>query len=554
LTASDGTRGEELGESVAVSGNTIVVGTPSYVVPSTNTEQGAAYVFTKPASGWTNVIQTARLTAEKGQTEELFGRGVSVSGNTIVVAAPFREVGKNTGQGAAYVFVKPASGWTNATQTAKLTAEKGAAKEFFGESVAVSGNTIVAGAPDREVGKNAMQGAADVFTRPASGWAGSLHQTAELTASDGEANDALGASVALSGNTIVAGADLHTVGKSANQGAAYVFVEPASGWVNTTQTAELTAEKGAAKESFGESVAVSGNTILAGAPDHEVGKSAEQGAVYVFVMPASGWAGSLTQTAELTASDGVENEVLGRSLAVSGNTIVAGARFKVIGKNAEQGAVYVFVMPASGWAGSLTQTAELTASNGTAGDSLGRSVAVSGDTIVAGAPDHAVGKSLAQGATYVFAAPPPSIASPLAPTLSSVSETAKSWREGNLLAQISTGRKGKKTPPVGTTFSFTLNESASVTFTFTEPASGRKVGKTCVAQTKKNKHKRRCTRTVVAGALRFSGLAGENKVRFEGLISKHKKLKPGSYSLLVTGTASGKHSTTRTLRFTIAAG
>jgi hypothetical protein len=404
LTASHGLRGEEFGESVAISGNTIVVGTPNYVAAATNTEEGAAYVFTKPASGWTHATQVARLTAVRGQSEELFGGSVSVSGNTIVVGAPFREVGRNAGQGAAYVFVKPASGWRNATPTAKLTAASGAAKDFFGESVAISGRTIVVGAPGREVGTSALQGAVDVFTRPASGWSGSLTQKAQLTASDGRAGDALGVSVAVSGNAIVAGADRHTVGKNADQGVGYVFAKPASGWANATQAAELTAGNGAANEFFGEAVGISGDTIVAGAPEHEVGKNAGQGAVYVFVMPASGWAGSPPQTAELTASDGAKNEALGRSLAVSGDVIVAGARFREVAKSTDQGAVYVFVEPSPGWA-NATQAAELTASNGTIGDSLGRSVAVAGDTLVVGAPDHEVGKNLAQGAVYAFGAP-----------------------------------------------------------------------------------------------------------------------------------------------------
>jgi hypothetical protein len=90
-----------------------------------------------------------------------------------------------------------------------------------------------------------------------------------------------------------------------------------------------------------------------------------------------------------------------------------------------------------------------------------------------------------------------------------------------------------------------------VTFTFTEPAGGRKAAKKCVAQTNKNKKKHRCTRTVTAGILTFSGHAGTNKVRFQGVISKHKKLKPGSYTLLVTATVSGERPATRTLHFKI---
>ena len=142
----------------------------------------------------------------------------------------------------------------------------------------------------------------------------------------------------------------------------------------------------------------------------------------------------------------------------------------------------------------------------------------------------------------------PVVAPLVAPIISGLSQTAKRWREGNALARISAS---KKKLPLGTTFSFSLNVAARVTFQFTQRASGRRVGKKCVAQTNKNKNKRRCTRTVIAGTLTFSAHAGTNKVRFQGRISKHKKLKPGSYALLVTAAASGKHSATRTLHFTI---
>ncbi len=403
LTASHGLSGEEFGESVAISGNTIVVGTPNYVDPATNVEQGGAYVFTKPASGWAHVTQTARLTAAEGQSEELFGACVSISGDTIVVGAPFRAVGRHAGQGVAYVFVKPAAGWRNATPAAELTAAKGATDQFFAESVAVSGATIVAGVPGDTVGGSALQGAADVFTRPASGWSGSLTERAVLRAADGRPGDALGGSVAISGDTIVAGADRHMVAGAANAGAAYVFVKPVRGWASATQTAELTAPAGAAGDHLGEAVAVSGGTVVAGAPGRAVGGNAAQGAVYLFARPASGWGGPLSETAELTPADGAKGDALGRPLAISGDVIVAGSRFTEVAKSIDQGAAYVFSRPAEGWA-SATQTAELTAADGATGDSLGRSVAVSEGTIVVAAPDHRVGRKLAQGAVYVFVA------------------------------------------------------------------------------------------------------------------------------------------------------
>jgi hypothetical protein len=642
LTAKEGAEEEELGTSVAVSGSTIVVGAPNRRTGG-DMERGAAYVFSMPSSGWANATQTAELTTENGKAGERFGQAVAVSVNTIVVGAPDHEVGVHNEQGTSYVFVKPASGWVNATQTAELTAEKGEAEEFLGSSVAISGNTVIAGAPRA----NVLQGAAYIFTQPGGGWGSKeadekVTQKAKLTASDGLAGDQLGFAVALSGATAVAGAPHDEVGVNSSQGAAYVFSQPGDGWGSkeigeiVTQAAKLTASDGAADNELGQSVGISATTVVAGAPLAKVGSNMEQGKAYVFTEPGGGWgAGANPQheAAELIASDGAAGDQLGFSVAVFGQTIAAAAPGAKIGSNMEQGAAYVFGEPSGGWTGTLHEDAKLTADNGSREDRLGESVAVSGDTVLAGSPRHKVGANEEQGAAYVFeeppsvsisapvngatytqgqvvaaeyscstapgttvtcsgpvspgaavetgtpgvhtftisatdsdalnasqsvsytvvAAPVTPVATPLAPILSGLSESAKTWREGSLLAQISGGKGKKRKPPVGTTFSFTLNEPASVTFKFTEPAGGRRVGKQCVAQTNKNKHKRRCTRTVIAGTLTFSGHAGANKLRFEGLISKHRKLKPGSYTLLVTATASGKHSTTRTLRFTIAA-
>ncbi|HUA73367.1 MAG TPA: hypothetical protein VL988_01255 [Solirubrobacteraceae bacterium] len=162
---------------------------------------------------------------------------------------------------------------------------------------------------------------------------------------------------------------------------------------------------------------------------------------------------------------------------------------------------------------------------------------------------------------YAYPAPvcPPLIISshpqpPLAPALSALGQTAKTWREGSSLAQLSASGgkgKGRRKVPVGTTFSFKLDRAARVTFAFTHAVAGRRVGKRCVAQTRRNRGKRRCARTIVAGTLVFSAHAGTNKVRFQGLISKRRKLKPGSYRLLVSASDAGQRSRTATLGFTI---
>ncbi len=648
LTASDGAKEDELGSTVAVSEDTIVVGAPKHKVGA-NEEQGAAYVFVKPASGWASATQAAELTASDGAAKDELGYSVGISGSTVVAGAPLATIGLNAAQGAAYVFSEPAGGWGSGSQpqhqAAELIAKEGEVNDQLGTSVAVSGATVVAGAPDAMV-VHPAQGAAYVFTEPGGGWGShkageEVDQAAELTASDSAAGDLLGRSVAISGATVVAGAP-HAKPVHEFEGEAYVFTEPAGGWGSkeagelVPQTTLLFASDGAEEDELGSSMAVSGTTVVAGAPLAKVKLDPEQGKAYVYIEPAGGWGSKevgeeAKQTAELTASDGATGDQLGFSVAASGATIVAGAAEASVGANMEQGAAYVFSEPSGGWSGEQHQAAKLTASNGASFDSLGYSVAISGQTVLAGAPFHKVSTNAEQGAAYVFGYPSPSVTIstpvngatytqgqavdavyscsaptgatvtacagpvangaaietgtlgphtftvnttdsdglnasqsvsytvvappvviPLAPVLASLSESAKTWREGSLLAQISAGKRKKK-PPIGTTFSFTLNEAASVTFAFTRQAAGRRAGKKCVPQSRGNRHKPRCTRTVSAGTLTFSGRAGTNKVRFEGLISRQKKLKPGSYTLLVIATASGKRSTTRTLHFTIAA-
>jgi hypothetical protein len=227
-------------------------------------------------------------------------------------------------------------------QQAKLTASDGAALDGLGASVAVSGRTVVVGAPGAAVGPNSGQGAVYVFTEPGTGWAGET-QAAKLTASGGASHDGLGASVAVSGGTVVAGAPGAAVGPNSGQGAVYVFTEPGTGWADETQAAKLTASGGAASDDLGRSVAVSGGTVVAGAPGAAVGSNTFQGVVYVFTQPGTGWADE-TQAAKLTASDGAANDNLGQSVAASGGTVVAGAP----GSNAGHGAVYVFGSSATG--------------------------------------------------------------------------------------------------------------------------------------------------------------------------------------------------------------
>jgi FG-GAP repeat protein len=394
LTASDGLPGDFLGFSVAVAGDRVVVGAPLDDLGA-DFNQGSAYVFAKGASGWPSATEIAKLTASDAAPGDRLGSSVAISGDEVVAGAPLDDVGANADQGSAYVFEKPASGWANATETAKLAASDGAAGDFLGFSVAVAGDTVVAGADRDHVGANAFQGSAYVFQKPAAGWA-SATETAKLTASDGGLDDGLGFSVAAAGDTVVAGAHGDDVGANLEQGSVYVFEKPVAGWASATETAKLTSSDGAPGDELGRSVTVSGDTVVAGAPFNRVGANALQGSAYVYQRPSTGWA-SATETAKLTASDGTPGDQLGFSVAVSSDTVVAGTPSDGVGANPQQGSAYVFQKAAAGWA-SATETAKLTSSDGAASDRFGFSVAVSGDTVLAGA----LGDNAAQGSAYVF--------------------------------------------------------------------------------------------------------------------------------------------------------
>ena len=303
LTAADAAPSDGFGSSVAISGGTAVVG--AY---GKNSNAGAAYVFVHSGKHGKHWSQQAELTAADAAPGDYFGVPVAISGSTVVVGA----ARKNSSTGAAYVFVHSGKHWS---QQAELTADAAAPGDLFGFSVAISGSTVVVGA----VRKNSSTGAAYVFAGSGTAWS----QQAELTAADAAPGDGFGYSVAISGSAVVVGADW----KNSFTGAAYVFAGSGTAW---SQQAELTPADAATGEFFGDSVAISGSTVVVGA----TGKNSYTGAAYVFAGSGTAW----SQQAELTAADAAPGDDFGL-VAISGSTVVVGAPQK----NANTGAAYVFV-------------------------------------------------------------------------------------------------------------------------------------------------------------------------------------------------------------------
>ncbi|EJK71063.1 hypothetical protein THAOC_07530, partial [Thalassiosira oceanica] len=287
------------GWNVAIYEYTIVTG-----APGDESNSGSAHVFVQNGEQWTH---QAKLLALDGAANDRFGWSVAIYEDDIVVSA-WSDDDNGFGGGSAHVFVRSGEQWTH---QAKLLAPDGAENDFFGESVAINKNTIVFGAP-RDDDNGSDSGSAHVFVRSGEGW---THQ-AKLLAQDGATGDLFGYSVAIDGDSIVAGAygDINNRDLS---GSAHVFVRSGGEWVHQ---AKLLAPDGAPEDLFGESVAIYEDTIVIGA-DGDDDNGSTSGSAHVFVRNGEEW----EHHAKLLAPDGAAEDNLGHSVALYKDTIVVGA-------------------------------------------------------------------------------------------------------------------------------------------------------------------------------------------------------------------------------------
>jgi len=496
LKASNAGAGDAFGKTVAIDGDIAVVGAPGEdnssagIINIDNAEiiddgaasnAGAVYVFKRDSAG--NWQQDAYLKASNAGANDYFGSSVSISGNTVVVGAygednsasdidnmdniAITDVGTATESGAVYVFKRDNSG--NWVQDAYLKASNTGGGDCFGKSVGIANNTIVAGAPLEDngsttisntnntaitdVGTATESGAVYVFKRDNSGdWV----QDAYLKASNAETDDYFGESVAISGDTIIVGVQMEDNSSSAinnadnatildesltnDSGAAYVFKKDATG--DWHQDAYLKATNPGSSNYFGMSVAIAGTTIVVGARGESVNSTAINnadnppssggttgdfvGAVYIFKRDASGdW----NQDAYLKASNAEANDNFGTA-AIDLDIVVIGAsgegnastainnvdNVAIVdsGMASGSGAAYVFKKDTGG---NWIQDAYIKASNADTGNQFGLS-AISDNTIIISAwrednsstfitnDDNATiideGTATESGAAYIF--------------------------------------------------------------------------------------------------------------------------------------------------------
>ena len=364
---------DRFGRAVSVSGDTAIIG--AYHDSINGINAGSAYIYGFNGASW---VRLRKLFPSDVGPEDRFGTSVSIDGDVAIVGAVF-DTDLGSRSGSAYIFRYDGTLWR---WDAKLLASDGAIDDRFGRAVAIRGNVAVIGAIwDDDNGIDS--GSAYVFRYDGTSWV----EEAKLLASDGAPLDKFGWSVSMDENLIIVGAKWNDV-NDIDSGAAYIYRYDGTAW---TQEAKIAPADGGLDDHFGYSVAIEGaNAIIGTTWDGDNGFKA--GAAYAYHYDGAAW----TQENKILPDDGTPNDRFGYSVSISGNQAVVGS-FAHADNGLDAGSAYLFMRDDAGW----VQQGELLATDGDIGDHFGRSVAISGDTILVGAYfDNAAG--LESGSAYVF--------------------------------------------------------------------------------------------------------------------------------------------------------
>ena len=365
------------GHAVAVSGETALVG--AFQAPAAGkATAGAAYVFLRSGTTWT---EQAKLEAMDAAVDAAFGFAVALDGNTAVIGSPGATSAMKAEAGAVYVYQRTGTTWA---LEQRLSPGDAAAGDQLGTSVAIEGNTLVAGADFANVGGRSDAGAAYVFVRAAGMWS----QQGKLVASDRRDGDHLGQAVALRGDVAAVGAPFADNIFLPSTGGVYLFQRTAGAWMQTQRIQPGLAVNQDAL--FGQSLALEATQRFIGAPGQgELGKAAA-GAVYLYEKGGTGFVEKQVLRAPTTAAQAT----FGRSLALSTGVLLVGADGAAGG-----GAAYVFGSTGMGYTSQQTLTSPVLGADG----SFGKSVALAGEVAFVGAPYSLMAGKADAGVAIAFA-------------------------------------------------------------------------------------------------------------------------------------------------------
>jgi hypothetical protein len=367
---------DALGAALDVDGDTAVLGNPSSVSAGLS-QAGAALVFRRGGGAWTQESTLVSLDLEAG---DRFAGAVAVDGDTLVAGAVGKVLAGVGRAGAAYVFVRSGSTWT---QQQKLVASDAALFDNFGYSVALSDDTLLVSANGDDVNNVINAGSAYVFVRSGGVWT----QQAKLSASDAGFGEQFGQAVALDGDTALIAAPFdNQTPQLSGAGSAYVFTRSGASW---TQQQKLVAFDAAPFDNFGHSVAIWGDTALVGAPADDHSGFSDAGAAYVYTRTGATWA---FQHKFTSLAPGVD-QYMGNAVALSGAiALVAQSSVDNIDPS-DPGAVYAYSRSGATWSYETT----LWPGDAANGDEFGSAVALDGVTTLVGSLETA-----SVGAGYVF--------------------------------------------------------------------------------------------------------------------------------------------------------
>ncbi len=391
-----GSAARAYGYAVAAARNHIAIGAPEE--DGSGSDSGAVYVRARNAGGGSFWGQVARLVATDQVANARFGHAVAMSGERIVVGAPGARMGNGSGptSGAVYVFEPSAPGATNWQANAvKIVPNDGANSDTFGHAVATSGDYIAVGSPqDDDNGGNS--GAVYIFQRQGTGWV----QVAKIVANS-VAGDRFGHAVALSGNRLAVGAPNRDANGS-DSGAAYIFTRNAPNqWVQTKFLLPVTAgggNDGSGGDLFGSSVDLDDDHVIVGSPRDDDGGN-DRGSAYIFRQDAGG-ANNWGRVAKILGGDALNNDQFGFSVALSENLALVGMPFSGESNQSRWGSAWVFHRHEGG-TNNWGIVEELLPPDGGNNQEFGYSVALECGTTVIGArldPSFAGGA----GSAYIF--------------------------------------------------------------------------------------------------------------------------------------------------------
>jgi hypothetical protein len=389
--------GDQFGFSVSLAGNTLLAGAP--LRDEAASDSGAAFVFDRQTSGaWTQIRKLAPLDLAANDN---FGWAVSISEDTAIVGSKADDDSATT-SGSAYIFQRDHGGAQNWGQVTKLHASDPAPFDQFGYAVAIAGSTAVVGAWPKDGGSGDRAGAVYIFERNLGG-PNAWGQATKLTASDSTGFELFGYSVAVSGDSVLIGAPADD-NFGPTIGAAYVFQRDAAVTGGWRETQKILPTDSAPLNKFGGAVSLSNGTAVIGAYWDDTNGN-EAGAAYVFAQDNSN-PDNWNQVAKLTASDGAAGDWFGQATAISNDVAVIGA-LQDDDRGTSSGSAYVFRKHADG--GDWGQVAKIVGFDTAGSHDMGASIAVSGNMAVAGAPGQGFSGN-DPGKAYAFTIPEPSTA------------------------------------------------------------------------------------------------------------------------------------------------